>query len=102
MTYGGDISLAQVLEAIRSGRVEWERRYGLRIVGVVGSLGRGEHRADSDVDLLADVTGRPSLFDLHEFERELTEVFGRKTDVIVRSGLAAHWRDYAERELVAA
>jgi uncharacterized protein len=102
MTHGTDISLAQVLDVIRSGREDWERRYGLRIAGVVGSLGRGEHRTDSDVDLLADVTGRPSLFDLHEFERELAEVIGRKTDVIVRSGLAPHWRDFAERELVAA
>ncbi|MCW5724922.1 MAG: nucleotidyltransferase family protein [Maricaulaceae bacterium] len=94
--------LEDVLGLLRAHAAGAERRYGLRIIGVVGSLARGEARPDSDIDVLADRTGRPSMFDIAAMEEELSQALGRKVDVIVRSGLAPHWREFADRELVAA
>lgn len=97
-----DPALDQAIETIRRNAVDWTRRYGLRVVGVIGSVGRGQARSDSDLDLLADIDGHPSLLELDAFEAELREVFGRKVDVVVRSSLPPHWRAFAEGELVAA
>lgn len=94
--------LARVVAAIHELREDWQQRFGLRVVGVIGSLGRGEAGPDSDIDLLADRTGHPSLFDLDAMEAELSRLFDRDVDIVVRSSLAPHWRAFAENELIAA
>ncbi|MGY6663187.1 MAG: nucleotidyltransferase family protein [Glycocaulis sp.] len=91
-----------VLRLVRERRQDWTRRYGIAVAGLIGSVGRGTAGADSDVDLLADVSGSPSLFDLEKLQQEISDELGCKVDVVLRSGLAPHWRAFAEAELVAA
>jgi predicted nucleotidyltransferase len=91
-----------VLRLVRECRQDWAARFGIVVVGLIGSVGRGTARAGSDVDLLADVSGSPSLFDLEKLQQEIAEALGCKVDVVLRSGLAPHWRSFAEAELVAA
>lgn len=52
---------------------------GLR---VFGSVARGDHRPDSDLDLLVDFAPGVSLFDQARFERRLRELLGIDVDVI--------------------
>lgn len=92
----------QILALVRQHRQDWIRRYGIAVAGLIGSVGRGTAGADSDVDLLADVSGSPSLFDLEKLQREISAELGCEVDIVLRSGLAPHWRAFAEAELVAA
>ncbi|MFC4725384.1 nucleotidyltransferase family protein [Glycocaulis abyssi] len=91
-----------VLRLVRERRQDWTARFGISVVGLIGSVGRGTAGENSDVDLLADVAGAPSLFDLEKLQREISDALGCKVDVILRSALAPHWRSFAEAELVAA
>ncbi len=79
--------LDTVLETIRARRDEIEARYGIRLLGVVGSVARGEEREDSDVDIFAEVTGRPTLLTIARAQNELEDTFGRPVDLVLRSEL---------------
>ena len=94
--------LDTVLETIRTRRDGIEARYGIRLIGVVGSVARGEERADSDVDVIIDFTGKATLFNLSDVMFELEEALGRKVDLVDREGMRPAARAYIERDLVVA
>jgi len=91
--------LEQVLEALRAEQLEAERR-GVVLVGVVGSVARGEARADSDVDVVYDVTGRPTLFDLGAIVAELEDRLGRRVDIVDRRQMRPDRWEWMSRDLV--
>ena len=65
------------------------RAAGVRHAAVFGSVARGDATASSDIDVLVelDPEARVSLYDLMGIELRLTELFGRKVDVVSRGGL---------------
>ena len=70
------------IEEIRRRAVPILKCYGVVRASIFGSMAREDYGPDSDVDLLIDATGSDmSLFDLVRINYELTEKFGRKTDV---------------------
>lgn len=64
-------------------------QYGLRAVYVFGSYARGEANADSDIDLLVDLTGTNirSLFALGSVYCDLESALGKSIDLIPVSSL---------------
>ena len=96
------IDRERVLAVLRAKRGEIESRYGLRMVGLVGSVARGEATDTSDVDVMVDIVGMPSLFDLSRAERELEASIGLglPVEVVPRKGLRPEFRDYIERDLI--
>ena len=65
------------------------RRHGFRHVRVFGSVRRSEASAKSDVDLLVDREGDPSLLDRAALATELEAILGRPVDVVPEDSL--HW-----------
>ena len=64
-------------------------RYHVRELAVFGSAARGEPGPDSDVDILVlfEDGARVTLFTLIEFQAELSELFGRPVDLVLKNGL---------------
>jgi hypothetical protein len=75
--------------------------HGARNVRVFGSVGRGEADADSDLDLLVEMTEGRSLFDLIALSDELEEVLGVDVDVLTEGSLSPYMRDRILAEAVA-
>ena len=94
--------LDTVLETIRARRDEIEARYGIRLLGVVGSVARGEEREDSDVDVFAEKAGRPTLFTLADAQFLLEREIGRPIDLVLREELRPDALNYMARNLVVA
>ncbi len=94
--------LLRTLDCIKARGPEFEARFGVRLIGVVGSVARSEERADSDIDLVYDVTGKPTLFDLIRAQMELERALGRSVDLVSREALKPERRAYLERDLVKA
>jgi hypothetical protein len=92
----------RVLAALRAKRDEVERRYGVRMIGIVGSVARGEATSVSDVDVIADVVGTPSLFDLSHAEWDLEEAvgLGLPVELVLRKGMRPVFREHIERDLL--
>jgi uncharacterized protein len=65
-------------------------RHGARNVRVFGSVARGDDRPDSDIDLLIDVERGRSLLDVIGFEQELSQLIGRRVEVLTVAGLSPY------------
>jgi len=94
--------LDTVLEAIRAHRDDIEARYGIRLLGVVGSVARGEESAASDVDIFAEIAGRPTLFTIADAQILLETDLGRPIDLVLREELRPAALSYMTQDLVLA
>jgi uncharacterized protein len=84
------------LRALRERRAEIlalaERRRA-RNVRVFGSVGRGDAGADSDIDILVDMDPNATLIDLIGLEQDLSELLGRRVDVVTEDGVSPLMRE---------
>jgi predicted nucleotidyltransferase len=100
----GDVpSLAEVLKVLRAHETEL-RAAGVRHAAVFGSVARGDAIASSDIDVLVelDPAAHVSLFDLMGIELRLSEIFGRKVDVVSKRGLRPRLDDSILADAVSA
>jgi len=76
------------------------RRHGVARLSLFGSRLRGEHRPDSDVDLLVEfLPGRKvSLFDIGGMIMELREATGQDIDLRSAQDLSPLFREKVVRE----
>jgi hypothetical protein len=65
------------------------KRYEVKELSLFGSRARGEHRPDSDVDLLVEFLPGASigLIGYSKMQRELQTIFGIKVDLVTKIGL---------------
>jgi len=71
------------------------RRYHVKELAVFGSAARNELRPDSDIDLLVEFLpgARVDLLQHLAAERELSELLGRKVDLVSRRALRSALRE---------
>lgn len=71
------------------------RRYQVKELAVFGSAARGELRPDSDIDLLVEFLPDAQVSLLQHFaaERELSELLGRKVDLVSKRALRSALKD---------
>jgi predicted nucleotidyltransferase len=75
------------------------RQNDVAMLGVFGSVARGEATDKSDIDLLVKFSGRKSLLALVALERQLAGVLGRKVDLLTEAALSPYLRERIMREL---
>ena len=69
------------------------------MVGVFGSVARGEHTSASDIDILVNFSRRKSLLDIVKLERELSTEIGKKVDLLTEAAISPYLRDRILSEL---
>jgi predicted nucleotidyltransferase len=75
------------------------RENGIKMLGVFGSVARGEDTPESDVDLLIKL-GKPiGIFEFIALEDKFVEVLGRKVDLGTEDSLHPKIRRNVLREL---
>jgi len=74
-------------------------RNDIAMVGVFGSMARGEATEQSDIDLLVKFSKRKSLLEIVRLEREVSTALGRKVDLLTESAISPYLRDRVKREL---
>jgi predicted nucleotidyltransferase len=84
----------------RAAVLEVAHQHGVRVLGVFGSVARGEDRPDSDVDLLVELPSTMGLFAVARVQNELEALLGAPVDLIPESGLKAGVRPSVEADLV--
>lgn len=78
------ISRDQIIEILRTFKNENAERYGIESMALFGSVARGEHNENSDVDLLIKFKS-PSLYLYSELSDALESILGRKVDIVSES-----------------
>ncbi len=76
------------------------RRYSVRELAVFGSAARGEMRPDSDIDLLVEFLpdAEIGLLEHAGLMLDLSDLLGRKVDLVSKRGLKPLIRDSILRE----
>ena len=88
-----------VLDALRDKRDTTRDQYGVDILGVFGSIARGDDHLHSDVDVLIRSSDRTDMFDLGALWSELADALNRRVDLVDRAGLRPEVLAVVEREL---
>ncbi|MBN2412636.1 nucleotidyltransferase family protein [candidate division KSB1 bacterium] len=69
------------------------RENDVAMLGVFGSVARGEATEQSDIDLLVRFSKRKSLLALVRLERIFSETLGRKVDLLTEAAISPYIRD---------
>lgn len=77
-------SRAQIIEILRTFKNENAEKYGIESIALFGSVARGEHNENSDVDLLIKFKS-PSMYLYSELSDALESILGRKVDIVSES-----------------
>jgi predicted nucleotidyltransferase len=68
-------------------------------LAIFGSFVTGNFTEDSDIDLLARFSKPKSLLELVRIERVLSEVLGRKTDLLTEASISLYLRNRIKSEM---
>ena len=96
----GYMNRQEVIGKIASHLTYLKERYHVGEIGIFGSVARGEDTAESDVDILVEFTSPIGLFDFLRLEKYLSEILGRKVDLVSRKGVKPAIRDEVLKDAV--
>jgi len=69
---------------------EFAKSFGVREIGVFGSVASGTAKEESDVDILVSFSKPVGFILFMRLERRLQELLGRKVDLVTRKALLPH------------
>jgi predicted nucleotidyltransferase len=73
--------------AININIINYLKPYNPERIGIFGSFARREETETSDIDILVKFRKTISLLDLVRIHRELSQILGRKVDLITEASL---------------
>lgn len=76
------------------------KKHGALKAFVFGSVARGDQREDSDLDILIDLPGKYSLFDIIDIKLALEDMLGCKADVVTVDSLHPLLKPQIQKEQV--
>ena len=93
-------TLEEVTRIIRGHRGEIQTRFRAEVIGVFGSVARGEAGGGSDVDILVRFDEGASLFELVGLGDFLEEKLGCTVDIVSDRAVKPELRESIMRDLV--
>lgn len=75
------------------------KRDDIVFMAIFGSFATGDYKKDSDIDILVRFSKPKSLLELVRIERVLSEVLGRKTDLLTEASISPYLRDRIKKEM---
>jgi uncharacterized protein len=93
-------SVKAILDRLRVHRPEVLEKFGIDILGLGGSVARGEHRSDSDIDISARIIKRIGFFEIVDATQMLELVLDCKVDLVFSDALPEYRRASFERDVI--
>lgn len=95
----GEVSIMTSVPLDTTELIEICRRNDVSMLGVFGSVARGEATAQSDVDLLVKFSKGKSLLAVVSLERQMSEALGRRVDLLTEGDLSPYLRSRILRDV---
>jgi predicted nucleotidyltransferase len=70
-----------------------KENYGVTELGIFGSVARGDNTEKSDIDILVTISKPMGYFEFIDLEEYLTELLGKKVDLVTKRALNRHIKD---------
>jgi len=95
-------TLRDIIAILKRHESEFRRKYGIKRIGVFGSIVRGDAGRESDLDLLVEFEEavEMDLLRFVEVERQLSEILGRKVDLVEKKVLKPFIGQHILKEVV--
>jgi predicted nucleotidyltransferase len=77
---------AEIIREIRRYYPFLSEEFGVKRIGIFGSVARGENNAQSDVDLVVEFS-RPIGLKFVDFVEQIEKLVGKKVDVLTEEGV---------------
>lgn len=89
------------IDVLKEHVTEIFEQFGVRKIGIFGSVVRGEDTPVSDIDILVEFSPGKKTFDNYfGLKQYLESLFGRKVDLVTTEGLHPYIRKNVLREVV--
>ena len=79
---------------------ELREEFKVKEIGIFGSCARGENKKTSDVDILVEFEEPVSLLGLVRLENHLSELLGRKIDLVPKSDIRPELKERILKEAI--
>jgi len=89
-----------IINKIRKNLPFLKSQYHIKEMSVFGSYVRNEQNAQSDIDILVEFDTSIGFFDFIKAENYLTELLGRKVDLVMKDVLKPRIGEVILREMV--
>lgn len=70
-----------ILQYLEEHKSEFEKKFGVRKIGLFGSYARENHHQDSDIDIVVELE-KPDLLTLVGIKQTIEEHFNKKVDIV--------------------
>ena len=91
-------SLTDIKATLKSKKQRLTEKYGLSLLAVFGSYGRGQQTENSDVDILVDFQ-KPVGIEFIDLANELEKLLKLKVDLVSKNGVRPQYMKQIEQEL---
>lgn len=90
----------EIKKSIDSELTHLRNSYNVQELGVFGSVARGQNIESSDIDVLVEFSEPIGIFKFIELENFLSELLGKKVDLVTKKSLKSAIREDVLREVV--
>ena len=90
----------EYLRKLKRFKEQHSSEYGIERIGLFGSVARGEHTENSDVDVFFDAD-KISLFRMGGLSCDLKQLFGRNVDIVRNHrNISPRFRKQIEKDII--
>ncbi len=86
----------KIIDLLKAKKPELQKKYPVSELGLFGSYARGDHKEESDIDILVDFHSRIDGFDYISLAHELEDLFNQKIDLVSRKGIKLKYLPFVE------
>jgi len=91
--------LKEIEKILNENKVVLTKQFKVKEIGIFGSIVRGEDKETSDVDILVEFKEPIGLFKFLELEEYLSDLIGRKVDLVSKKALKPRIGKHILREV---
>ncbi len=99
MAVESNLNRTEVLKILRKHEYVLKERFGVTEISLFGSFARDEATEESDVDVVVEFEGKPTLMTYSGAQLYLEEVFGRKVDLTTEKEIREEILPYVKRDM---
>ncbi len=92
--------LKDIKAILEQHKLEIQRKFKVKEIGIFGSYTRGRQKLKSDIDILVEFSEPVGLFEFMDLEDYLQSLFGVKVDLVSRKALKPHIGERILREVI--